>query len=95
VILPADKGDVTMAILTLGRWINPAGAALGAIGALVLYKWSFYKWSFALERYTQWHGDASIMAQRERNLQRQRMQRAGLGLICASFAMQGLALLFY
>jgi hypothetical protein len=79
-----------MGTMTLGRWINLAGVVLGAIGALVLYKWSF-----ALESYTQRHDDASIKAQRARNLQRQRMQRVGLGLICASFAMQGLALLFY
>ena len=78
-----------MATMTPGRWINLAAVALGALGAIILYKWSF-----AFESFGQWHDAASIKAQTARNLQRQTMQRVGLGLICASFVLQGLALFF-
>jgi hypothetical protein len=71
-----------MATMTLGRWINLVAVALGAIGALVLYKWSF-----AFESFGQYYDAASVKAQSARNLRRQMMQRVGLGLICASFAL--------
>jgi hypothetical protein len=78
-----------MATMTPGRWINLAAVVLGALGALVLYKGSF-----AFESFGQWHDAASIKAQSARNLRRQTMQRVGLGLICASFVLQGVALFF-
>jgi hypothetical protein len=75
--------------MTPGRWINLVAVALGAIGAFILYKWSF-----ALEGFSRWSDDVSIKAKTARNLQRQTMQRVGLGLIFASFAVQGLVLFF-
>jgi hypothetical protein len=78
-----------MATMTPGRWINLAAVALGTPGAIILYKWSF-----AFESFGQWHDAASIKVQTARNLQRQTMQRVGLGLTCASFVPQGLALFF-
>lgn len=80
-----------MATMTPGRWINLVAVALGAIGAFILYKWSF-----AFEGFTQFYsrdGEA-LKAQTARNLKRQKKQRVGLGLIFASFALQGLALFF-
>jgi hypothetical protein len=75
--------------MTPGRWINLAAVALGALGAIVLNKWSF-----AFESFGQWHDPGSIEAQTARNLQRRTMQRVGLNLICASFVLQEFALFF-
>jgi hypothetical protein len=41
--------------MTPGRWINLVAVALGAIGAFILYKWSF-----ALEGFSRWSDDVSI-----------------------------------
>ena len=80
-----------MATMTPGRWINLVAAALGAIGAIVL----FYG-SFAYEGFPQYYSrdGKAVKAQTDRNLSRQLKQRVGLGLILASFVLQGVAQFF-
>jgi hypothetical protein len=72
--------------------INLAAAVLGAVGAIVLFKGSF-----AYESFSPWHSRSqradTVKAQTERN-RRQIMQRIGLGLILASFVLQGAAQFF-
>jgi hypothetical protein len=77
-----------MTTMTPGRWINLVAAVLGAIGAIVLFKGSF-----AYEGFSQIYsrdGEA-VKAQTARNRRRQIMQRIGIGLILASFVVQGAA----
>jgi hypothetical protein len=74
-----------------GRSLNLAAAVLGAIGAIVLFKGSF-----AYESFSQNYGrdGVAMRAQIDRNRRRQRKQRIGLGLILASFVLQGVAQFF-
>jgi hypothetical protein len=76
-----------MATMTPGRWINLVAVALGALGALVLYKGSF-----AFESLMAYDIDDKALG--ARNRRRQTLQRAGLSLLFASFALQAFALLF-
>ncbi len=76
-----------MAIMTPGRWINFVAVVLGALGAFVLY-W----WSFTFESTFGYGMDGNAL--NARNRRRQRMQRVGLVLIFVSFALQGIALFF-
>jgi hypothetical protein len=78
-----------LATMTPGRWINLVSAALGAIGAIVLFNGSF-----AYESFQPYHSAATIKAQTARNLIRQLKQRIGIGLILASFVLQGAAQFF-
>jgi hypothetical protein len=74
-----------------GRLINLAAAVLGAVGAIVLFKGSFAYEGFAQTYGRDWE---AIKAQTKRNRRRQIMQRIGLGLILASFVLQGAAQFF-
>ena len=80
-----------MAMMTPGRWINLAAAALGAIGAIVLFNGRF-----AYESFSPWQSrdGKAVEAQTKRNLRRQLKQRIGLGLILVSFVLQGIAQFF-
>jgi hypothetical protein len=71
--------------------INLAAAVLGAIGAIVLFNGSF-----AYEGFPQYYGRdwEAIKAQTARNRSRQLKQRVRLGLILASFVLQGVAQFF-
>ena len=74
-----------------GRLINLAAAALGAIGAIILFlsSWSLEPHGggfFAGPTYEQ-----DTAALNARNAARMRWQRVGLGLILASFVLQGIA----
>jgi hypothetical protein len=80
-------------LLTPGRWINLVSAALGAIGAIVLFNGSFAYESFSPMHSRSQRTD-TVKAQTERNRRRQSMQRIGLGLILASFVLQGVAQFF-
>jgi multisubunit Na+/H+ antiporter MnhG subunit len=79
-------GATLIATMTPGRWINLVAAALGAIGAIVLFNGSFAYESFP--QYYSRDGEA-VKAQTARNRRRQIMQRIGIGLILASFVVQG------
>jgi hypothetical protein len=76
-----------------GRLINLAAAVLGAIGAIVLFNGSFVYESFSPMHSRRQRAD-TVKAQTERNRRRQIMQRIGLGLILASFVLQGAAQFF-
>jgi hypothetical protein len=73
------------------RWINLAAAVLGAVGAIVLFNGSF-----AYESFAPYYGrDRELLeAQSKSNRIRRRKQRIGIGLILASFVVQGAAQLF-
>jgi hypothetical protein len=79
------------ATMTPGRWINLVAAALGALGAIVLFNGSF-----AYESFSPLHSRTlkTVEAQTDRNLSRQLKQRIGIGLILASFVVQGAAQFF-
>jgi uncharacterized membrane protein len=78
-----------MATMTPGRWINLAAAVLGAVGAIVLFNGSF-----AYASRTVWTDERSVAKRNKRNLRRQLKQRIGIGLILASFVVQGAAQFF-
>ncbi len=78
-----------MTTMTPGRWINLVAAALGALGTMILFHWSF-----AFEGFFYWTTNELAKAQGECNRRRQIMQRIGLALILASFVVQGVAQLF-
>ena len=80
-----------MATMTPGRRINLVAAALGAIGAIVLFNGSFAYESFS-RNYSRHGGE--VEAQKARNLSRRLKQRIGLGLILVSFVGQGTAQFF-
>ncbi len=74
--------------LSPDRWLNLAATVLGAIGAAILFKWSF-----AFESLSVWDDRAGTVSKPliARNRRRQKMQRIGLALILASFVLQGIA----
>ena len=63
-------------------------AVLGSVGGVVLFKWSF-----AFESLPFYDDRAGTISKGVglRNRRRQAMQRVGLGLILASFVVQGMA----
>jgi hypothetical protein len=80
-----------MTTMTPGRWINLVAAALGALGAIILF---FKSWtleplgggSFGGPQFEKHRADVKA-----RNAARIRWQRVGLVLILASFVVQGAA----
>ncbi len=73
-------------LLSAGRILNLASAICGIAGTAALYKGSF-----AYEQPAMWGSDEGNKAMYARNRKRQIFQRAGLGLICLSFCLQGVA----
>ena len=83
-----------MATMTPGRLINLAAAVLGAIGTIILFSTS---WSLQPLGGAQLGSDQLVKDNegiRAKNAARALWQRVGLGLILASFVMQGVAQFF-
>jgi hypothetical protein len=92
--LTGKVGAALMAAMTPGRWINLVAAALGAIGTIILF---FKSWTleplgggfFGGPQFEQHRADVTA-----RNAARMCWQRIGIGLILASFVVQGVAQFF-
>ena len=74
--------------MTAAKILGLLSAILGAGGTFLLYIGSF-----AYEGFQPYHNPQTIDAQVKRNKKRQRLQRAGLGLLMASFVVGFLSVL--
>jgi hypothetical protein len=80
---------MTLAAWTTAKTLNAAAATLGALGTLLLFKGSF-----TYEAPGAYMTLELIQKMGQRNLRRQRLQRAGLALLTISFVLSGVSLFF-
>lgn len=73
--------------MAIDKWLNLAGALAGALGTILMYRGTF-----GLAAGSFWTDEAMLQEINRANKVRLRLQRSGLALLTASFALQGAAL---
>lgn len=77
---------ITLATVTASRALGIASGCVGAIGA-----WILYRYSFTLESFPAYMNHEMIKAQGARNRKRRTFQKWGFGLVSAGFVLQVLS----